>query len=72
MTNHGSLANIEKLESDLWEAADNLRANSKLGDEIAYATKCIKAWHERGDSCRVNVANAWQSGACPDPPHLPS
>lgn len=30
MTTHGSLANIEKLESDLWEAADNLRANSKL------------------------------------------
>lgn len=30
MTIHGSLANIEKLESDLWEAADNLRANSKL------------------------------------------
>ena len=30
MTSHGSLANIEKLESDLWEAADNLRANSKL------------------------------------------
>ena len=22
--------NIEKLEADLWEAADNLRANSKL------------------------------------------
>jgi type I restriction enzyme M protein len=30
MTTHGSLANIEKLEADLWEAADNLRANSKL------------------------------------------
>jgi type I restriction-modification system DNA methylase subunit len=26
----GSLHNIEKLEADLWEAADNLRANSKL------------------------------------------
>lgn len=26
----GGLNNIEKLESDLWEAADNLRANSKL------------------------------------------
>lgn len=25
-----SLGNIEKLEADLWEAADNLRANSKL------------------------------------------
>jgi type I restriction enzyme M protein len=24
------LANIEPLESDLWDAADNLRANSKL------------------------------------------
>ena len=24
------LQNIEKLEADLWEAADNLRANSKL------------------------------------------
>jgi type I restriction enzyme M protein len=24
------LANIEKLEADLWDAADNLRANSKL------------------------------------------
>src|SRR2546426_10666525 len=26
----GTLENIEKLERDLWEAADNLRANSKL------------------------------------------
>ncbi len=26
----GSFSGIEKLESDLWEAADNLRANSKL------------------------------------------
>lgn len=26
----GSFKDIEKLESDLWEAADNLRANSKL------------------------------------------
>ncbi len=26
----GSLGDIEKLENDLWEAADNLRANSKL------------------------------------------
>ncbi len=24
------MQNIEKLEADLWEAADNLRANSKL------------------------------------------
>lgn len=30
MITHGSLANIEKLESDLWDAADNLGANSKL------------------------------------------
>ena len=30
MTTNGSLGNIEKLERDLWEAADNLRANSKL------------------------------------------
>ena len=27
---HDSFKDIEKLESDLWEAADNLRANSKL------------------------------------------
>ncbi len=27
---HHPLRNIEKLEADLWEAADNLRANSKL------------------------------------------
>ena len=26
----GAFRDIEKLESDLWEAADNLRANSKL------------------------------------------
>lgn len=25
-----ALKDIEKLEADLWEAADNLRANSKL------------------------------------------
>ncbi len=30
MTNTGTLKNIDKLESDLWEAADNLRAKSKL------------------------------------------
>ncbi len=30
MTSQSSLASIEKLESDLWEAADNLRANLKL------------------------------------------
>ena len=29
MTNE-TYKDIEKLESDLWEAADNLRANSKL------------------------------------------
>lgn len=29
-TGASSLGDIEKLESDLWEAADNLRANSKL------------------------------------------
>jgi type I restriction enzyme M protein len=28
--NSGTFKDIEKLESDLWEAADNLRANSKL------------------------------------------
>ena len=27
---HTQLANIEHLEADLWDAADNLRANSKL------------------------------------------
>src|SRR5438094_4366906 len=28
--NFGTVDSIEKLETDLWEAADNLRANSKL------------------------------------------
>lgn len=28
--NHGPLGSIDKIESDLWEAADQLRANSKL------------------------------------------
>ena len=28
--NHTQLANISQLETDLWSAADNLRANSKL------------------------------------------
>jgi type I restriction enzyme M protein len=28
--NNGPLQSLDKLESDLWEAADNLRANSKL------------------------------------------
>jgi type I restriction enzyme M protein len=28
--NGGSLDNLEKLESDLWQAADKLRANSNL------------------------------------------
>ena len=28
--NSDAFNNIEKLETDLWEAADNLRANSKL------------------------------------------
>ena len=30
VVNEGSFKDIEKLETDLWEAADNLRANSKL------------------------------------------
>ena len=30
MTTADAFKDIEKLESDLWEAADNLRANSKL------------------------------------------
>ena len=30
MTTTDAFKDIEKLESDLWEAADNLRANSKL------------------------------------------
>jgi hypothetical protein len=25
------------------------RQFASIGDEIAYATRCIKAWHERGD-----------------------
>ena len=28
--NSSSFKDIERLETDLWEAADNLRANSKL------------------------------------------
>lgn len=28
--NQGKFENIEQFETDLWEAADNLRANSKL------------------------------------------
>jgi type I restriction enzyme M protein len=28
--NSGPLGSIEKIETDLWEAADQLRANSKL------------------------------------------
>ena len=32
--NEGSFKDIEKLETDLWEAADNLRANSKLITDI--------------------------------------
>src|SRR5260370_28153944 len=36
---HEALSDIAKLESDLWEAADNLRANSKLtsSDYLAFA-----------------------------------
>lgn len=30
MTTTDTFKDIEKLETDLWEAADNLRANSKL------------------------------------------
>ncbi len=30
MTNGSAFKDIEKLEADLWSAADNLRANSKL------------------------------------------
>jgi type I restriction enzyme M protein len=30
LRNHDTFKDIGRLESDLWEAADNLRANSKL------------------------------------------
>ena len=33
--NRGTYKDIEKLEADLWEAADNLRANSKLSPFFA-------------------------------------
>lgn len=37
---------IEKLETDLWEAADNLRANSKLtsSDYFMFANNASADW----------------------------
>ncbi len=32
----GAFKDIEKLEDDLWEAADNLRANSKLSSNAYF------------------------------------
>jgi hypothetical protein len=40
--NTGTYKNIEKLEADLWEAADNLRANSKLTSSSSDRTKSIE------------------------------
>ena len=34
MTTRGSLANIEKLESDLWEAADMIRNSHPIHDDL--------------------------------------
>lgn len=44
---------IEKLETDLWEAADNLRANSKLTSSdyfmpvlgVIFLSYCPKVWN---------------------------
>ena len=49
--NSDAFKDIEKLETDLWEAADNLRANSKLTS--SGALKALVAGAPFSPSCRM-------------------
>ena len=50
MTNE-TFKDIEKLESDLWEAADNLRANSKLTSSDYYPCREIRIHLKPSKAC---------------------
>jgi type I restriction enzyme M protein len=70
--NQNALENIEKIEDDLWEAADNLRANSKLtsseycmpvlgGIFLRHATN-------RYDAAKLQIAEEQAAGKMPKRP----
>jgi type I restriction enzyme M protein len=68
--------NIEKLESDLWEAADNLRANSKLtsSDYFMPVLGVIFLRHaaNRFDAAALQIEQDQASGKMPKRPVVPA
>src|SRR5437764_15364603 len=71
-----ALTNIEKLETDLWEAADNLRANSKLtsSDYFMPVLGVIFLRHaaNRFDAAHRQIAADQASGKMPKRKVLPA
>src|SRR5205809_5032612 len=69
MVSSGALMDIEKLEDELWKAADNLRANSKLtsSDYFMPVLGVIFLRHaaNRFDAATTQIASDQASGKMP-------
>ncbi len=67
--NHNQLQNIEQLENSLWEAADQLRANSKLtsGEYFMPVLGIIFLRHatNRYEAARRQIAEDQAAGKMP-------
>jgi type I restriction-modification system DNA methylase subunit len=67
---NGTWKDIEKLEKDLWAAADNLRANSKLtsNDYFMPVLGVIFLWHaaNRFEAARQQIEEDQSSGKMPE------
>src|SRR3990172_1185007 len=76
MTTTDTFRDIEKLETDLWEAADNLRANSKLtsSDYFMPVLGVIFLRHaaNRFDAATRQIADEQASGKMPRRKVLPA
>lgn len=73
---NGTWKDIEKLEKDLWEAADNLRANSKLtsNDYFMPVLGVIFLRHaaNRFDAAKKQIDEEQASGKMPKRKVLPA
>ena len=74
MTTTDTFKDIEKLESDLWEAADNLRANSKLTSSFMPVLGVIFLRHaaDRFDAAHRHIEADRTSGKMPKWKLLPA
>jgi len=70
--NQNALENIEKLEDDLWAAADNLRANSKLTSSEycmpVLGVIFLRHATNRYDAARLQIAEEQAAGKMPKRP----